>query len=137
MIPVIRIKNEIFFVKSSVYDDVAETLRFWRMNKFIKVYTLASGKAIGQRLFLANTISGNLNELIANCLDPSSFGKEDKKCFIAISLALRSDPDKLIYITDNVNRKLLMFFFFFFDFVIKLDRFCSSFVCRYESSKRS
>ena len=74
------------------------------MRKFIKLYTLASGKSTGQQLFLANTLAGDLNPLIANCMDPSSFGKEDKKCFIAISLALRSDPDKLIYLTDNVKR---------------------------------
>lgn len=75
------------------------------MEKYIKVYTLASGKPNGQRLFLGNTVAGDLNTLVANCLDPSTFGKEDKKCFIAISLALRSDPDKLIYLTDNVKRK--------------------------------
>lgn len=89
---------------TSVYEDVAKTLHFWRMRKFIKLYTLASGKSAGQQLFLANTLAGDLNPLIANCMDPSSFGKEDKKCFIAISLALRSDPDKLIYLTDNVKR---------------------------------
>lgn len=92
-------------INFSVYDDVFETLRIWRMHRFIKLYTLASGKASGQHLFLENTIAGNLNPLIANCMDPSSFGKEDKKCFIAISLALRSDPDKLIYLTDNIKRK--------------------------------
>lgn len=80
------------------------------MNKYIKLYTLATGKAAGQHLFLSHTTSGDLNSLIANCIDPSSFGKENKKCFTAISLALRSEPDKLIYLTDNIKRNFSYLF---------------------------
>ncbi|RWS14305.1 enolase-phosphatase E1-like protein 7 [Dinothrombium tinctorium] len=88
-------------LKSHIFEDVPIALNDWRMNHFIKIYTLSTGDKKGQNLFFKSTIHGDLTPLIANYLDATAFGKEDPRCYANISQALRDKAEHLLFITDN------------------------------------
>lgn len=90
-------------LKAHVYDEIPRILEQWRMHLFIKLYTLASGQAQGQKLFFKSTVGGDLTSYIANYMDPSSIGKTNEKCYNAIVYALRDRPNNLVYLTDNLS----------------------------------
>ncbi|RWS28628.1 enolase-phosphatase E1-like protein [Leptotrombidium deliense] len=93
-------------LKSHVFDDVPKALNEWRMNQYIKIYTLSTGKRLGQHIFMKHTVHGDLAKLIANYFDCSTFGKEDRRSYLNIANAIRERPEKMLFLTDNAKEAM-------------------------------
>jgi enolase-phosphatase E1 len=85
-----------------VYEDVAPALAAWAA-RGCRASIYSSGSVLAQRLLFGHTTAGDLTPLLGSMFDTTIGSKRESASYDAIALALRSEPAKLLFVSDVVD----------------------------------
>lgn len=85
-----------------VYEDVAPALEDWAA-RGCRASIYSSGSVLAQRLLFGHTTAGDLTPLLGSLFDTTIGSKRESASYGAIASSLRSDPSKLLFVSDVVD----------------------------------
>lgn len=86
-------------LKSHVYDDVPEVLKFWN-KKNIKLSVYSSGSVAAQKLLFAHTTFGDLTPHFSNYFDTSIGAKREVESYKKIRETLNLKTEEILFLSD-------------------------------------
>ncbi|RHZ79446.1 hypothetical protein Glove_146g75 [Diversispora epigaea] len=89
-------------LKGIVYQDVLDAFKKWA-DLGIKIYIYSSGSVAAQKLIFQNSDKGDLLGYISGYFDTTIGLKLEKRSYENISKQLKLEPNKILFLSDNVK----------------------------------
>lgn len=86
-------------IKSHVYDDVPDVLKFWK-EKNILLGVYSSGSVTAQKLLFAHTAFGDLTTNFSNYFDTRIGAKREAESYKKIREVLNLNTDEILFLSD-------------------------------------
>ena len=86
-------------IKSHVYNDVPDVLRFWKV-KGIELGVYSSGSVEAQKLLFAHTKFGDLTPFFTHYFDTNMGSKRETKSYVNIQKAIYLDGTEILFLSD-------------------------------------